>query len=291
MKETEIGFIGLGNMGVPMTHNLLSNGYSVTVYDVAGTKERAPKGSKVASEIGVLTHNCEFILLSLPDKTAVTQVVTAISSTKNPAVRAVVAHSTIGIEAARSSHHILAEVDIGFLDAPVSGGTLGAGQGTLALMASGNEGIFNELSPLLSSFAKNLFYIGAVPGQGQAMKLLNNFLSATAMTATSEAVAFGESLGLSPKTMIEVFNVSSGQNTATSDKFPRRILTGKFDAGFTIDLLNKDVGLYLNEVKKSTTQHAVAETVSKILTKMSQEMPGSDFTEIYTYIKEQDHRK
>ena len=290
MGEAMIGFVGLGNMGAPMAANLVAEGHSLTVYDIAGTESRAPKHSKIASDLENLVETCELVLLSLPDRTAVIEVAERISGVSNCAVQAVADHSTIGVEAARLAHGILENVDIQFLDAPVSGGTLGAKQGTLALMASGNEKLFHELDPILASFAKNRFYIGVEPGQGQAMKLLNNFLSATAMTATSEAVAFGESLGLNSKTMIDVFNVSSGQNTATSDKFPRRILTRKFDAGFTIDLLTKDVSLYLKEMEKNTNQDIMAKTVCGILQEMLAAMPGADFTEIYTFIKRQSKR-
>ena len=134
---------------------------------------------------------------------------------------------------------------------------------------------------ILASMAQNRFFVGEAPGQAQGMKLLNNFLSATAMTATSEAIAFGARLGLNPRIMIDVLNSSSGQNTATRDKFPQRILTETYDAGFTIDLLNKDVELYLDEASRAGSGHTVAKTVGQVVSRIQEAMPGADFTKIY----------
>ena len=217
MDNTKIGFIGLGNMGLPMVTNILNAGRNVLVFDAAGTEARAPRDAHIAENIEDVAAICEIVLLSLPDGNAVTDVAGKISAIPQPKTRLVVDHSTIGVEAARANHLLLDTKEIGYLDAPVSGGTAGASKGTLALMASGDQNFFNQADPILAAFAKNRFYIGSEPGQGQAMKLLNNFLSATAMTATSEAVAFGDALGLDPRIMIDVVNASSGQNTATSD--------------------------------------------------------------------------
>ena len=290
MDKTAIGFIGLGNMGAPMAANIVAAGHNVCAFDIAGTESRAPAGVHIANSVEGIATACEILLLSLPDGKAVTEVAKKITSAPQRTTCAVVDHSTVGVETAQTVHRLLETAEIAYLDAPVSGGTSGAHQGTLALMASGDHKLFNRLDPILATVAKNRFYIGPEPGQGQAMKLLNNFLSATAMTATSEAVTFGESLGLDPRIMIDVFNASSGQNTATSDKFPRRILTEQFDAGFTIDLLTKDIDLYLEEIIKGTNQNIIAKSVGRVLKDMLSLMPGADFTRIYSFTKEQSKR-
>ncbi len=287
MDNIKIGFVGLGNMGSPMATTIINAGFELFVFDAAGTAARAPRDAHIMEDIEGIATNCKIVLLSLPDGNAVAEVAGRISATPDLQTHLVVDHSTIGVEAARANHLLLNTKEIGYLDAPVSGGTAGARKGTLALMASGDQNFFNQADPILAAFAKNRFYIGSEPGQGQAMKLLNNFLSATAMTATSEAVAFGEALGLDPRIMIDVFNASSGQNTATSDKFPRRILTETFDAGFTIDLLAKDVSLYLEEIAKGPSQVIIAKSVGSVLKHMLSKMPGVDFTRIYQFTKEQ----
>ena len=134
--------------------------------------------------------------------------------------------------------------------------------------------------------SKNVFYIGPEPGQGQAMKILNNFLSATAMAATSEAISFGVAEGLDPQLMIDVLNASSGQNTATSDKFPNRIIPEKYDAGFTNILLDKDIGLYLEAVKRAGTADRIGDKVIDVWRRFLDAEPGADLTRIYPFIRD-----
>ena len=278
------GFIGLGNMGAPMAANLAAAGHDLVVYDSAGTDGRAPDGARAANGIAGVVAVAETVLLSLPDGKVVEAVVGDIAAVAERATGAVVDHSTIGVEAARRVHETLSAAGIAHLDAPVSGGTAGAKAGSLAMMISGDKALAERLDSALAPIAKNRFYVGAAPGQGQAMKVLNNFLSATAMTATSEAIAFGIGQGLDMAVMLDVLNVSSGRNTATSDKFPNRVLTGKYDAGFTIDLLAKDVRLYLEQVVRAGAPDKVGGTVAGILEDVLAAMPGADFTRMYPFI-------
>jgi len=281
MKTPTIGFIGLGNMGAPMATNLVKAGHSVLGFDIASANIDLPNGIHLVDTIEELVRECEIISLSLPDGAAVIKTAENMGKVTEGKLKTVIDHSTIGVDAAQAAHMRLESDNIVYLDAPVSGGKSGAIAGTLALMVSGNQKTFNEVHDFLAPIAKNRFFVGEEPGQAQAMKLLNNFLSATAMTATSEAVAFGVRLGLDPQVMIDVLNSSSGQNTATRDKFPQRILTETYDAGFTIDLLNKDVGLYLFEVAQAGARDTVATTVASVVSNMQSALPGADFTKIY----------
>jgi len=284
MERATYGFIGLGNMGAPMAANLAAAGHDLIVYDAAGTDDRAPDGARTANGIAGVAAVAETVLLSLPDGKAVEAVVGDIVAAPERATCAVVDHSTIGVEAARRVHQTLSAAGIAYLDAPVSGGTAGAKAGSLAMMISGDKSLAERLDGALAPIAASRFYVGATPGQGQAMKVLNNFLSATAMTATSEAIAFGIGQGLDMAVMLDVLNASSGQNTATSDKFPKRVLTGKYDAGFTIDLLAKDVRLYLEQVARAGSPDTVGGAVAGILEDVLAAMPGADFTRMYPFI-------
>ena len=154
-------------------------------------------------------------------------------------------------------------------------------------MWSGSAEQMKLIRPVLDSFAGSVFFVGPTPGQGQAMKLLNNYLSAVAMTATSEAVAFGISHSLDMKTMLDVANVSTGQNSATQDKFPNRILTSTYDAGFRMALMEKDVALYLSEAKSAGTPVALCERVSAYWQKGMTRFPSGDFTEIFKVIRDE----
>ncbi|MCZ6764344.1 MAG: NAD-binding protein, partial [Alphaproteobacteria bacterium] len=136
----------------------------------------------------------------------------------------------------------------------------------------------------LDAVSGNVFHMGDRAGQGQAMKLLNNFLSATALAATSEAIAFGLEHGLDMTDMLDVLNVSTGRNTATSDKFPKRVVTGSFDAGFRTSLMAKDLVLYFESVVDTRAPDKIGRVVHDLWQKVDESLPGSDFTQIYQHV-------
>ena len=187
--------------------------------------------------------------------------------------------STIGSQMAVKIHGLLARKNIVQLDSPVSGGVGGAEKGTLAVMVSGPRADFEAVKDALGVIGK-VFFIGEKPGSGQTMKLANNFLSATAMVATSEAVVMGVKSGLDPAVMIDVINAGSGMNTASRDKFPRAVLPRTFDFGFATGLMVKDVRLALEEMKQLGLSMEVAEAVGRLWEVVIRDMgPESDFTE------------
>ena len=164
------------------------------------------------------------------------------------------------------------------IDSPVSGGVGGAEKGTLAVMVSGPRADFEAMKPALDVIGK-VFFIGEKPGSAQTMKLANNFLSATAMVATSEAVVMGVKSGLDPAVMIDVINAGSGMNTASRDKFPRAMLPRSFDFGFATGLMVKDVRLCLEEMQSLGLSMEVAEAVGRLWEVVIREMGAeSDFT-------------
>ena len=136
---------------------------------------------------------------------------------------------------------------------------------------------YERFKPLISLMGKP-FHVGPKPGQGQAVKLLNNFLSATALAATSEAIDFGTKQGIEMKTILDIVNVSSGRNSATDDKFLNRILHGRFDAGFTAKLQLKDIRLYLDNARAAGVAGEIASTVVDVWQRMEAAMPGADIT-------------
>jgi 3-hydroxyisobutyrate dehydrogenase-like beta-hydroxyacid dehydrogenase len=153
-------------------------------------------------------------------------------------------------------------------------------------MFAGSAQSYERLLPLLKAMSKNPFHVGTQAGQGQAMKLANNFLSGLAMAGTSEAICFGLSQGLDMKTMLDVLNVSTGRNTATSDKFPNRILTERYDAGFINTLYMKDLRLYVEGVRTADTPKEIGEACIGVWKRFVEALPGADYTEIYRFIHE-----
>ncbi len=280
-----IGFIGLGSMGGPMAARLAAAGHAMVAFDAAGTRERAPLAARTAVSVADVARAADVVLLSLPDGAAVAVVTAEIAAADRRRVQTVVDTSTIGVGAARAAVGSLAACGVVYLDAPVSGGVAGARSGRLTMMMAGPSAAIERVRPLVSVLAANVFAVGPQPGQGQAMKLLNNVLSATALVATSEAIVFGLDHGLDMRTMLDVLNVSSGQNTATSDKFPRRVLTGTYDAGFATKLMAKDVRLYMEDVRAGGAAAPVGAVVDAQFAAADAALPGSDFTRIYAYVR------
>jgi 3-hydroxyisobutyrate dehydrogenase-like beta-hydroxyacid dehydrogenase len=277
----DIGFIGLGKMGFPMARRLIEAKHQLVVFDTR--KEAVDKlvalGAQAASSPKEVADRAETVMASLPSLQASLDVATGRDGViDGKKIRRFVDLSTVGSQMAVRIHDLLKQRNILQIDSPVSGGVGGAEKGTLAVMVSGPTADFEAIKPALEVIGK-VFFIGERPGSGQTMKLANNFLSATAMVATSEAVVMGVKSGLDPSVMIEVINAGSGLNTASRDKFPRAVLPRSFDFGFTTGLMVKDVRLCLDEMKSLGLSMEVAEAVGRLWEVVIREMgPESDFT-------------
>ena len=194
--------------------------------------------------------------------------------------------STTGAPTAREVAAALADEGVTLVDSPVSGGVSGAAAGTLALMAACSADDLAVIEPVLTVLGR-VFHVGEDPGLGQAMKLLNNYLSATALAATSEAVVFGAKAGLDPQTIIDVLNAGSGRNSATQDKFPRSILPGTFDFGFSTALMCKDLRLFAEQAEDIGVPLWVGSAVRQLWRYTSDRFgPGSDFTSVVRPLEE-----
>jgi 3-hydroxyisobutyrate dehydrogenase-like beta-hydroxyacid dehydrogenase len=240
-----IGFVGLGQMGGPMSRRLLAAGHELVAYDEREEAVQAlvPEGAQPAGSPAEVAERAEVVLVSLPTPEVVRAVALGRDGLiQGSAMRTYVDLSTTGQAVAMEVAAALDGRGVVTLDAPVSGGVRGAREGTLAVMAAGPTAELERVRPLLEVFGR-VFHVGERPGLGQLMKLANNFLSATAIVATAEAIALGVKGGLDPATMIAVINASTGRNTASEDKFPRQVLTGSYAAGFTAGLLTKDLRL------------------------------------------------
>ncbi|HEX9584809.1 MAG TPA: NAD(P)-dependent oxidoreductase [Gammaproteobacteria bacterium] len=286
MSEAAYGFIGLGNMGGHMAANMAKHGTALVVYDKAGTAQRAPDGAAPADSAADVAARAETVFLCLPDGDIVLSVIDELLDADARRVKCIADTSTIGIRAAEKGFDACKAAGIEYVDSPISGGVAGARNATLAVMFAGSAETFGLLRPVYEQMAKNVFRVGERAGQGQAMKLLNNFLSGTAMAATSEAIAFGMGQGLDMKTMLDVLNVSTGRNTATSDKFVNRVLPGTYDAGFLAKLLYKDIRLYREAVTAAQAAEPVSPAVAAVWKKLSDTDPDGDFTRVYPFVRD-----
>lgn len=279
------GLIGLGNMGVPLAQNMLKAGLSLIVYDAKDAAARAPDGAAVAADAEALWQQAETVFLCLPDGKICKSVVQGLIDCPDRATKTVIELSTIGMPNAKDIHGMLAKIDVAYFDSPMSGGVAGARAGTLTLMCAGPKDVLEKHRAALEAISGNIFHLGTEPGKGQAMKLINNFMGATGLAVTAEAMAYGVHEGLDLKTMLDVVNVSTGSNVASQDKFPKRVVTGTYDAGFSTALLRKDVGLFLEGLKAAGLAGELAPLIDRLWGTADRDMPGSDMTEIYKFMQ------
>ena len=278
----EIGFIGLGNMGGPMSRRLVEAGHQLTVFDTGRRRWRNGQARRAGGEVA--GRRCR-PRRDRDDEPALARHRLKVATGDNGLIRGnrvrrYVDLSTTGSRAAIKTAEILKERGIVQIDCPVSGGVAGAEKGTLAVMVSGPSDEIEKLRPALEVFGK-VFVCGDKPGLAQSMKLANNFLSATGMAASSEAIAMGVKAGLDPSLMCDVINAGSGMNTSTTQKFPRSVLPGTFDYGFGMGLMVKDVRLFLAEAESFGIPIEVAQAVGRLWEKaLAEHGAESDFTEI-----------
>jgi 3-hydroxyisobutyrate dehydrogenase-like beta-hydroxyacid dehydrogenase len=282
-----IGFIGLGDMGGPIARHLLDAGYDLTVYDLDPDRiaEVADHGATAATDSAAVAAATAVVFLSLPTPDAVEHVVAELegelaagdvlvdTTTSRP--------STTDAIAAR-----LAERDVVVLGAPISGGKAGAQAGTLSIMVGGDRAVFEELRPLFEPFAPDTFYVGDSPGDGHAAKLINNFLSYTALLASSEALILAERSGLDRATMLDVLNASSGHNSATEYKLPEHVLTGKYDMGFPLELVEKDIRLFTEFGEDTETPLLIGSLIRQLVGYARTEQgDDGDMVRVYDFLE------
>ncbi len=289
MAGQTIGFIGLGRMGGPMAGRLLDAGHTLHLYDTS------KKALEPLLARGVTSHSspagvaavAPLVLLSLPTPDIVQAVALGEQGlAQGKVVKTVIDLSTTGPRVAAIVAAGLAEKKIGWVDAPVSGGVPGARAGTLSVMVSCPKATYTAVEPILKTFGK-LFFCGEKPGLGQSAKLANNLLGAAAIAVSAEAMAMAVKAGLDAQVMLDIINVSSGRNSATLDKFPKSILTGKFDWGFSTGLSYKDVRLCVDEAEALGVPMVIGAAVRQILAITHAKYgPDSDFTEMARLVEE-----
>jgi 3-hydroxyisobutyrate dehydrogenase-like beta-hydroxyacid dehydrogenase len=288
--DMTIGFVGLGAMGQHMVARLLDAGHELAVFDTRpeAIEPHAARGARGCESAAAVADVADVVLVSLPTPDVVRAVATGDRGLLGgKAMRTFVDLSTTGPLVAAEVAAKLAESGVAYLDAPVSGGVAGARAGTLTIMAAGDADVFDRTRPLLESIGKNVVHVGDEPGQGQLAKVLNNLLSATAIAITSEALALGVRGGLSARTLVDVFNSSSGRNTATADKFPVQVLPRAFAAGFRLELMNKDVQLCLAEAQRRGVPMVLGGSVGQLWSlAAATQADGADCTELVRMVED-----
>lgn len=283
---SEVGFVGLGNMGMPMARRLAAAGYHVRGYDASAEIMREIAGLDGFTPAPGLTGlGTDVVLLSLPDSDVVEHVLLAEGLLDSvPAGGMVIDMSSSDPARTRDLAARAAGVDVTLIDAPVSGGVAGARAGSLTIMVGGPPEAFEFARPMLTAIGKRVVHAGEV-GAGHAVKALNNLMSAAHLVVSSEALIAGRRFGLDPAVMLEIINGSSGRSGSTENKWPNYVLTEKFDAGFSVRLMVKDMRLALGIERATGTPSAVSEAALAAWEAALGDLPAdADHTEIARWL-------
>ncbi len=270
----QIGFIGIGVMGRPMTLNLLKAGHEVTIFarhpEKPGVQEVLVAGAKLAPSPRAVAIVSEVVITMVPNSIQVEEVVAGPHGLLEGARKGliIVDMSTIAPATSRKMAEAATTRGVHFLDAPVSGGSQGAVNGTLTIMVGGEQEIFEQVRPVFEAMGKkeNIFYVGSC-GSGEVVKIVNNILCGTIAASIAEAFVLGVKAGADVATMAKIIGVSSGASWQLANQFPLRAFNGSFQPGFMTDLLHKDLGLALDLAAETQTP-----TVLTALTRQMYEM-------------------
>ena len=281
-----IGFVGIGHMGAPMSANIAAKGKPLTIYDVdqARTKDHAAKiGATSAASLAELGEASDIIVCMLPTGAIVRKVMeSGLADALAPGSLVIDMSSSVPT-GSRDLHAWLAEKDIRFVDAPVSGAVPRATTGTLAIMVGAeNDADFERAEPVLNCMGDRIFRTGGI-GTGHAMKALNNYTAAAGFAAASEALIMGSQFGLDPNTALEIMNVSTGRNFSTESTIGQNVLNGAFKSGFGLALLTKDVKIAADLSKDLGANLPLVAQTSAWWDRALGELGGEkDHTEAYT---------
>jgi len=256
----QIGFIGIGVMGRPMTLNLLKAGHHVTIFarhpEKAEVQEVLQAGARQAPSPRAVAMVADMVITMLPNSPEVEQVVAGEQGILAGARKGLILidMSTIAPASSRALGTQAASRGVHFLDAPVSGGSQGAVNGTLTIMVGGEQEVFLQARPVLEAMgdAEHIFYVGP-QGTGEVVKLVNNMLVGTIAASIAESFVLGVRAGVDVESMAKIIAVSAGASWQLSAQFPLRAFNGSFQPGFMTDLLHKDLGLALELAAEKQT--------------------------------------
>ena len=281
-----IAFIGLGNMGSPMTTRLVAAGYEVHGFDVAEVARArfAEVGGVPATTAVEAVADADVIITMLPNSDIVEAVVAEVLPSVRPDALFVDMSSSEPLRTRELAERVAA-AGARLIDAPVSGGVKGATEGTLAIMVGGPEAIFAEVEPVLAALGKPT-HVGAI-GAGHALKAINNLMSAIHLWGSSEAMLTGIEFGLDPNVMLEVINASSGRSGSTQYKWPTFIVPETYNAGFGAALMLKDMKIATGLAHALGTPSTLSDVaVAHWMKAVADLEPGSDHTAVALWLRQ-----
>jgi 3-hydroxyisobutyrate dehydrogenase len=290
-----VAFIGVGAMGRPMMANVLAKGFTVTAYDIvpAALDAAVKLGAKAAGSAADAAKAGDIVVTIVPSASHVEAVYLGKGGVLEgvAAGRLCVDMSTVDPATSQRIGAALSAKGVRFIDAPVSGGVGGATAGTLAIMIGGDAKDVEEARPVLATMGGNLIHVGPI-GAGEVAKLCNNLIAGVAAVAVSEAFRIAEGFGVDPKVLTDVISKSSG-NTWFMEKahpvpgiVPAAASSRDYEAGFTTDLMAKDLGLAVTAARQLRVPVFVSPVAQQLLRLASSHGLGKkDFSSVYLFLK------
>jgi len=266
MSIKNVSFIGLGVMGYPMAGHLQNKGYNVTVYNRTTAKAEKwveeYKGS-MAKTPAEASQNSEIVFMCVGRDEDIIEVMEGKDGILSKVTEGsiIVDHTTASAEIARNYYQKLKNKKLSFLDAPVSGGQAGAENGILSIMIGGDEKDYNTVKPVLTSYGKAVELIGP-SGSGQIAKMINQICIAGLVQGLSEAMAFGKKSNVDMEKVLSVISKGAAQSWQMENRY-RTMLDGKFDYGFAVDWMRKDLSICFNEADKNGANLPITKIVDK----------------------------
>ena len=264
--SVKVAFVGLGVMGFPMAGHLKAKGYDVTVYNRTGSKSEdwvKKHDGKSASTPAAAAKDADFVMLMVGNDKDLLEVALgrdgALSGMKRGAV--LIDHTTASADAARKVFAEAKAKGVDFIDAPVSGGQAGAENGKLTVMCGGDAAPFERSKPVMDSYGRAVTLMGAA-GSGQLTKMVNQICIAGLVQALSEGIAFAEKAGLDADLVLDVISKGAAQSWQMENR-GKTMHARKFDFGFAVDWMRKDLGICLEEAKRNGAKLPVTEVVDK----------------------------
>ncbi|MFZ3324096.1 MAG: NAD(P)-dependent oxidoreductase [Usitatibacter sp.] len=263
--SAKVSFIGLGVMGFPMAGHLKAKGYDVTVYNRTAAKAAdwvARHGGNSAATPAAAAKDADFVMLMVGNDNDVFEVAMGkegvLSAMKKGAI--LVDHTTASADAARKVFSAAKEKGVDFIDAPVSGGQAGAENGKLTVMCGGEQGPFDRAKPVMDSYGRAVTLLGPA-GSGQLTKMVNQICIAGLVQGLSEGIAFAEHAKLDPLLVLDVISKGAAQSWQMENR-GKTMTERKFNFGFAVDWMRKDLGICLEEARRNGAKLPVAQLVA-----------------------------
>jgi 3-hydroxyisobutyrate dehydrogenase len=277
-----VGVVGLGSMGLGMAQTLAASQFETLGFDLSEERRAlaAKSGVTPVSTISELFEKSAFLVFSLPTAKDVTGVVNShidVLEARQGQKIVIIDTSTSEPDVSRELADKLAGLGHGFLDAPVSGGPAGAASGKLTMMIGGSDEDVAVAGPVIEAMSAKALHVGP-SGAGNVAKLVNNLLAAAHMVTTSEGLKLAAAAGIDPEAALRVLNAASGRSMISEVHFPTWIMSDRFDSGFSMGLMRKDVRLASELAARTGAELPLADAVAKLWAGSTELNDTDDFT-------------